>query len=43
MTEAWAETLKAKAIPCSDSFSLVKVMGDPVVIRGWCIDGLPTD
>jgi len=24
-------------------FSLVKVMGDPVVMRGWCIDGLPTD
>lgn len=43
MTENWTMTLKEKKIPCSDTFSLVKVMGDPVVIRGWCIDGLPTD
>ncbi len=21
----------------------LKVMGDPVTIRGWCIDQLPTD
>ena len=32
-----------KEIPCSDDFSLVGIMGDPVVIRGWNIDGLPTD
>lgn len=32
-----------KEIPCSEEFSLVSVMGDPVVIRGWNIDGLPTD
>jgi dynein heavy chain len=30
-------------IPCSDGFNLVKVMGDPVIVRGWNIDGLPTD
>lgn len=34
---------KESGIPCGDVFSLVKIMGDPVVIRGWNIDGLPTD
>ena len=43
MTDNWTKTLQEKEIPCSDSFSLMKVMGDPVVIRGWNIDGLPTD
>lgn len=43
MTDNWTKTLQEKEIPCSDSFSLMRVMGDPVVIRGWNIDGLPTD
>jgi len=32
-----------KEIPCSEEFSLVSIMGDPVGIRNWNIDGLPTD
>lgn len=32
-----------KNIPTSDDFSLVSVMGDPVVIRNWNIAGLPND
>lgn len=43
LTDSWTLISKEKKIPCSDTFNLVKVMGDPVVVRGWCIDGLPTD
>lgn len=43
LTSNWNIICKEKKIPCSEIFNLVKVMGDPVVIRGWCIDGLPTD
>jgi len=32
-----------KGIPTSQEFSLIKIMGDPVVVRGWNIAGLPTD
>ncbi|XP_017770457.1 PREDICTED: dynein heavy chain 3, axonemal-like [Nicrophorus vespilloides] len=30
-------------IPCSESFSLVYTMGEPVIIRAWNIFGLPVD
>lgn len=30
-------------IPCSDNFSLVTTMGEPVLIRAWNIAGLPVD
>jgi dynein heavy chain len=30
-------------IPSSELFSLVTVLGDPVKIRAWNIDGLPSD
>ena len=43
LTDSWVQTCIEMQIPCSDVFSLVKVMGDPVTIRGWCIDSLPTD
>lgn len=43
LTDKWNTSCIEKEIPCSETFNLVKVMGDPVVIRGWCIDGLPTD
>ena len=32
-----------KGIPCSDEFSLIATLGDPVQIRAWNIAGLPTD
>ncbi len=34
---------RAKHIPCSDNFRLVTVLGEPVRIRSWLIDGLPND
>ncbi|TPX37761.1 hypothetical protein SeMB42_g06896 [Synchytrium endobioticum] len=39
----WVERCRAAAIPCSDLFSLSKVLGDPIKIRAWTIAGLPTD
>ena len=39
----WVKMCKEKLIPCSDAPSLVKTLGDPVKIRQWQVDGLPTD
>ena len=41
--EMWTNNCKEKGIQCSPSFSLVKVLGDPVKIREWNIQGLPKD
>ncbi|RHY32869.1 hypothetical protein DYB32_002144 [Aphanomyces invadans] len=40
---AWVARCKALEIPCSDLPSLSGTLGDPVQIRKWNIDGLPTD
>ncbi|KAJ3343280.1 Dynein heavy chain 7, axonemal [Gonapodya sp. JEL0774] len=39
----WVEFCKAQRIPCSDSFTLAKVLGDPIKIRSWNLAGLPAD
>ena len=41
--EQWTTKCKEEGIQCSPSFSLVKVLGDPVKIRAWNIQGLPKD
>ena len=33
----------AQGIPCSEKPSLVRTLGNPVKIRQWQVDGLPTD
>jgi hypothetical protein len=43
MVGKWVEECLEKNIPTSNDFSLIKIMGDPVVIRGWNIASLPTD
>jgi len=43
MVSKWVEQCLAKNIPTANDFSLIKIMGDPVVIRGWNIANLPTD
>ena len=43
LTSSWVHLCKEKGVPTSDEVSLIKVMGDPVVIRGWNIASLPTD
>lgn len=42
-TLAWIKSLKEHHIPCSEHPSLSSTLGDPVQIRQWNIDGLPTD
>ena len=39
----WVQKAKALNIPCSDKFSLAKVLGDPIKIRAWTVAGLPSD
>lgn len=39
----WVHKLKELHIPCSDHPTLSGTLGDPVRIRQWNIDGLPTD
>lgn len=39
----WVKACEQKEIPNGGKFSLEKVLGDPVQIRDWCIDGLPSD
>ena len=39
----WLNELKDMEIPASETYSLVKTLGDPVVIRDWMLNGLPSD
>lgn len=41
--ESWVSLLGERAVPRSDTFALAKVLGDPVAIREWNINGLPSD
>ena len=43
MVSEWITNCEDKGIPISDDFNLLKIMGDPVVIRDWQQKGLPTD
>ncbi|XP_077462234.1 dynein axonemal heavy chain 12-like [Stigmatopora argus] len=42
-TSRWIKLCQSKSIASSDDFSLSKTLGDPIKIRAWNIDGLPTD
>ena len=39
----WRDGILATVIPCSEGSTLLNVMGDPVQIRDWQLNGLPTD
>jgi dynein heavy chain len=39
----WTKTCRNFHIPCSESVSLNATLGDPIKIRQWNINGLPTD
>lgn len=43
MIKDWNVFCSKLGIPCSDSFSLVFTLGEPVIIRAWNIAGLPVD
>lgn len=40
---SWSTACKEKKIPCSTSFKLATILGNPVSIRDWTIAGLPND
>lgn len=40
---SWIKECQALNMPCSDDFSVVKFLGDPVAIKAWIFAGLPTD
>ncbi|XP_050419254.2 dynein axonemal heavy chain 7, partial [Patella vulgata] len=42
-SKAWIDGINKRGIPCSDDFSLISTLGEPVKIRAWNIAGLPTD
>ncbi|EER07033.1 dynein heavy chain, putative, partial [Perkinsus marinus ATCC 50983] len=39
----WLSNMQKLNIPCSETFSLVAVMGSPVQVREWNLQGLPSD
>jgi dynein heavy chain len=43
IVEAWLDFVKKNGLPCGDTFDLREVMGNPVEIRDWNLQGLPTD
>ncbi|GIY63283.1 dynein heavy chain 3, axonemal [Caerostris darwini] len=42
-TSSWLALCKESGIPCSETFSVIETLGDPVLIRSWQIAGLPVD
>ncbi|CAL1172366.1 unnamed protein product, partial [Cladocopium goreaui] len=43
IVDAWLKELKNLSIPSGDTFDLREVMGNPVEIREWNLQGLPAD
>uniref|UniRef100_A0A2A4JQR8 Dynein axonemal heavy chain 7 n=1 Tax=Heliothis virescens TaxID=7102 RepID=A0A2A4JQR8_HELVI len=41
--KAWAQACANCGIVCTLNYSLIKVLGEPVTIQQWNIDGLPAD
>ena len=42
IVKQWVLSAQDLKIPCGD-FTLLRALGDPIVMRGWQIDGLPAD
>jgi len=43
LNASWLELIKEKGIPTSEQYSIVKTMGDPMLLREWVMQGLPSD
>ena len=41
--EQWTAACITAGIPCAETFRMAAVLGEPVKIRSWVIDGLPND
>lgn len=35
--------IRDKSVPTSEVYNLIKTMGDPMLLREWMIQGLPSD
>lgn len=43
LLKQWMAFATTKRIPYSSDFAVERILGDPVHIREWCIQGLPAD
>ncbi|XP_036144833.1 dynein heavy chain 3, axonemal isoform X1 [Monomorium pharaonis] len=43
LIDQWHSSCMQAAIPCGAKFNLIDILGEPVEIRGWTIQGLPAD
>lgn len=43
LVKSWISQIGENGIPISDNFDFVKIMGDPISLREWTMNGLPTD
>lgn len=43
LIDYWSTLIAAKDLPLSEDFQIIKTLGDPLTIRDWLIDGLPSD
>ena len=43
LLKRWMKFSMSKGIPFSSDFTVEKVLGDPVLLREWNIQGLPAD
>ncbi|KAK7077274.1 Dynein heavy chain 7, axonemal [Halocaridina rubra] len=42
-TARWLQECRDREVPCSGEFELASALGDPLTIRDWTLNGLPTD
>ncbi len=40
---SWVQLMRQLNIDCSENFSFIKVLGEPVEIQKWVLNGLPND
>jgi dynein heavy chain len=43
LLQKWMDFCKKAKFPFSEDFSIVRILGDPVTMREWGIQGLPAD
>ena len=43
LVSQWVAEAERRSIPLSNNFSIVQVLGDPILLREWMMNGLPTD
>ena len=43
LLDYWVTIINAKELPMSEDYQITKTLGNPLVLRDWMIDGLPSD